>query len=128
MYRLPSNFQIMKSYESSTVTLRAILSHPALQRDKIDETMSAMAEAGADAREVDEAIRIGGEATVGVDVDEGELEEELGMLVKEAEMEGEREREMKREAEVREKLEGVSISGVAVDVVEGPAKEPVTAT
>ncbi|KAF9651091.1 hypothetical protein BDM02DRAFT_3127227 [Thelephora ganbajun] len=34
--------QIMKLYQSSTVTLRTILSHPPLQRDKIDETTEAL--------------------------------------------------------------------------------------
>ncbi|KAF9646407.1 hypothetical protein BDM02DRAFT_3118729 [Thelephora ganbajun] len=34
----------MELYESSTVTLRTIISHPPLQRDKIDETMDADAD------------------------------------------------------------------------------------
>ena len=62
--------QIMKSYESSTATLRAILAHPSLQREKIDETMDAMASANADAKDIDEAIRMGTEmaqADAGID-------------------------------------------------------------
>ena len=60
----------MKSYESSTATLRAILSHPSLQRERIDETMDAMASANADAKDIDDAIRIGAavaQADAGVD-------------------------------------------------------------
>ncbi|KAF8892473.1 Snf7-domain-containing protein [Infundibulicybe gibba] len=80
------DIEIMRSYESSTSTLRAILAHPSLQRDSIDKTMEAMAEANADAREMDDAIRIGGEVAVGVEViDDGELEEELEALIQEAE-------------------------------------------
>lgn len=76
--------QIMKSYTSSTVTLRSILSHSALQRDNVDKTMDALAEANADARELDEAIRIGGDVALGVgdNVDESEIEEEWAALVK----------------------------------------------
>jgi charged multivesicular body protein 7 len=79
----------MKTYEKSTATLQVILNHPSLRRDKIDETMDALAAANADAREVDEAIKIGGDtatAEAGV-VDDAELEDELNELVKEAERE-----------------------------------------
>ncbi|OBZ75418.1 hypothetical protein A0H81_04292 [Grifola frondosa] len=80
--------EIMKSYESSTATLRAILAHPSLQRDKIDETMDAMASANADAREVDDAIRMGADmAQMETGIDESELEAELAALVKESESE-----------------------------------------
>ena len=77
----------MKSYESSTVTLRAILAHPSLQRSSIDTTMEALAEANSDAREVDDAVRLGGDIALGVDdaVDDMELEREWMALVKEAE-------------------------------------------
>ena len=81
--------QIMKTYEKSTATLQAILSHPSLRREKIDETMDALAAANANAREVDEAIKIGGDiaaAEAGV-VDDTDLEDELNELVKEAERE-----------------------------------------
>lgn len=79
----------MKTYEKSTATLQTILSHPSLQREKIDETMDALAAANANAREVDEAIKIGGDiaaAEAGL-VDDAELEDELNELVKEAERE-----------------------------------------
>jgi len=76
----------MKSYESSTTTLRAILSHPSLQRDKIEETMDAMFSATEDAKDIDETIRLAGDMG-NQTVDEGELEEELKALVQEAERE-----------------------------------------
>ena len=57
-----------------------------LQRDKIDETMDAMASANADARDIDEAIRTGvAMAQSEAGIDDGELEEELAALVAEAE-------------------------------------------
>ncbi|KAI9570451.1 Snf7-domain-containing protein [Boletus coccyginus] len=83
------DIEIMKTYEKSTATLHAILSHPSLRREKIDETMDALAAANANAREVDEAIKIGGDiaaAETGV-VDDADLEDELNELVKEAERE-----------------------------------------
>jgi charged multivesicular body protein 7 len=92
------HLQIMKSYESSTATLRAILAHPSLQRDHIEETMEAMAEANSEAKDVDEAIRINGNVALGVEEDD-DLEEELKALVGEAEGE-------KLEAE---KLEGMNV-------------------
>lgn len=78
----------MRSYESSTVTLRAILAHPSLERASIDATMDALAEANADAREIDDAVRLGGDIALGVDegVDEDQLEAELRALVPEAEV------------------------------------------
>ncbi|KIM87189.1 hypothetical protein PILCRDRAFT_815664 [Piloderma croceum F 1598] len=94
--------EIMKSYESSTATLQMILAHPSLQRDKIDETMDAMASATSDARDVDEAIKIGGDiAAADAGIDESELEEELRALVKESE----RDREDEAEKEQRARLE-----------------------
>ncbi|KAI0664820.1 Snf7-domain-containing protein [Cubamyces menziesii] len=84
------DIEIMKSYQSSTVTLREILSHQLLQRDKIDETMDAMASANADAREVDDAIQMGAEmAHAEAGVDESELEAELRALVQDVEKEKE---------------------------------------
>ncbi|KAF9075127.1 hypothetical protein BDP27DRAFT_1415505 [Rhodocollybia butyracea] len=95
--------QILKSYKASTTTLRSILSHPSLQRDSIDQTMEAMAEANADAREIDDAVRIGGDIAVGVsDIDDDELEEELKKLTLESEREKE---EMESSTEAR--LDGI---------------------
>ena len=62
--------------------------HPLLRREKIDETMDAMAAANADAREVDDAIQMGAEmAQAETTVDDSELEAELQALVKEVELE-----------------------------------------
>ena len=79
--------KIMKSYDSSAITLRTILAHPSLQRDSIDKTMDALAEANLDAREVDDAVRVGGDVALGTDgiVDDDELEAEWKALVEEAE-------------------------------------------
>jgi len=77
--------EIMDSYESSTATLKAILAHPSLQRSSIDKTMEALAEANVEAREVDDAIRIGGEVGIGDDINDDEVEEEWKALVREAE-------------------------------------------
>lgn len=77
----------MKSYDSSATTLRTILAHPSLQRDNIDKTMDALAEANIDAREVDDAVRLSGDVALGTDgiVDDDELEAEWKALVEEAE-------------------------------------------
>ncbi|KAJ4487765.1 Snf7-domain-containing protein [Lentinula aciculospora] len=75
------DIEILNSYKASTATLRSILSHPSLHRDSIELTMEAMAEANADAREIDEAIKIGGDVAVGIsNIDDAELEEELNRL------------------------------------------------
>ena len=76
----------MKSYDSSAITLRTILAHPSLQRDSIDKTMDALAEANLDAREVDDAVRISGDVALGASgiVDDDELEAEWKALVEEA--------------------------------------------
>lgn len=80
--------QIMKTYESSTATLKAILNHPSLRRDKIEETMDALAASTADAREIDDAIRMGGDmAAAEAGIDDAELEAELNALVEETEKE-----------------------------------------
>ena len=96
----------MKTYESSTATLCAILAHPSLQKDAIDATMDALAEVNADAKEVDNAIRVGTDLAVGVDdMDDGELEEELKGLVLELEKEKKEQEELDRAKELRKRLE-----------------------
>ncbi|KAJ3862385.1 Snf7-domain-containing protein [Lentinula novae-zelandiae] len=76
------DIEILNSYRASTATLRSILLHPSLNRDSIEQTMEAMAEANADAKEIDEAVRIGGDVAIGVtDFDDAELEEELHRLI-----------------------------------------------
>src|SRR5882757_4861141 len=78
----------MKLYESSTVTLRTILSHPSLQRDKIDETMEALHSATEDAKDVDLTIRLASEAEQATTIDDEEIERELRALVRDVEAEG----------------------------------------
>ncbi|KDQ09179.1 hypothetical protein BOTBODRAFT_117543 [Botryobasidium botryosum FD-172 SS1] len=100
------DIEIMKTYETSTKTLKSLLAHPTLQRDHIDKTMESMSDVFADHAEIEEAIRMGGEdarRAGGVeDADEDELQAELQMLVKE---EKEREEKEQREKEEREKIE-----------------------
>lgn len=75
----------MKSYETSAATLRAILAHPSLERTHVDATIDALASANADAREIDEAIRIGADSATGAaDIDEDEIAAELAALADEA--------------------------------------------
>ena len=95
----------MKSYESSTATLRAILAHPSLQRDKIDETMDAMAAAQADAADIDVAIRMGADmAQADAGIDDSELQDELTALIKEAENEKTAANKVREEQAVAMKL------------------------
>jgi charged multivesicular body protein 7 len=75
----------MKSYASSTTTLRAILAHSSLAHENINKTMDALADANRDANEVDDAIRISGNVALGVAIDDDEIEEELKALVREGE-------------------------------------------
>ena len=80
----------MKSYESSTTTLRTLLAHPSLQRDAIDQTLDALAATNADAKDVDDAVRMGGDMAMveaGIEIDDAELEAELAKLVEEGERE-----------------------------------------
>ncbi|KJA27470.1 hypothetical protein HYPSUDRAFT_35364 [Hypholoma sublateritium FD-334 SS-4] len=78
---------ILKSYETSVVTLRAILAHPSLERSSIDKTMEALADANADAKEIDNAVRFGGDIAVGVNenIDDEEVEAQWKAMVKELE-------------------------------------------
>ncbi|KAF9564411.1 hypothetical protein CPC08DRAFT_631278 [Agrocybe pediades] len=114
------DIDIMKSYESSTSTLRAILAHPSLERSAIDKTMEALAEANADAKEVDDAVRLGGNLAVGVDdamIDDDELEAELRALAAEAEAE----RKTKESEETSRKLSAAG--NVPSDVGSDAVKE-----
>lgn len=113
----------MKSYESSTNALRAILGHPSLQRESIEATMDALAEANADAREVDDAVRVGGDLAVGVD--DSDLEEELKALAREAEAEAEAEPETEA-ARVASKLGSIAVGVRNVDP--GAVKTPILAS
>ena len=84
----------MSQYESSTATLKTILSHPSLQRDAVDATLDAMADANAEARSVDDAIRSGlevSQAEGAADIDDEEISRELEELMEEARREKEKE-------------------------------------
>jgi charged multivesicular body protein 7 len=76
----------VKTYESSTATLRALLAHPSLGRDSMERTFDALADANADARELDEAVRSGMDVGLGMNVspDEDEIKAELAALEAEA--------------------------------------------
>jgi charged multivesicular body protein 7 len=104
--------QIMKAYETSTSTLRTILSDPALQRDRVDATLDAMAEANAEYKEIEETIEAGMPDT-GEVVDEDELAKELEALVQEREREEkeEKERKERQEREAKERRERELIEG-----------------
>ncbi|KAI0306317.1 hypothetical protein B0F90DRAFT_1862978 [Multifurca ochricompacta] len=84
------DIQIVKTYESSTATLRALLAHPSIQRDALERTFDALADANADARELDETVRSNLDVALGVSTsleDEDEIDAELAALVAEAEVE-----------------------------------------
>lgn len=98
------SLQIMKTYEKSTTTLQAILSHPSLQRERVEETIDALAAANATAREVDDAIKIGSDMAA-AEIDDSDLEAELKELVKEVE----NEREEAEEWTVLEKLQSTAV-------------------
>ncbi|KIY43493.1 hypothetical protein FISHEDRAFT_8490, partial [Fistulina hepatica ATCC 64428] len=76
--------EIVKAYSSSTATLRMVLSHPSLQREEIEKTMEAMAEANADACDVRETVELHTQTAVGMEAaDDTDIERELAELVKE---------------------------------------------
>lgn len=114
------DIEIMKSYESSTMTLRAILAHPSLQRESIETTMDALAEVNADAKEVDEAVRIGADIAIGVSdtIYDGDLEEELRGLVEEAEREKVAAGTEREIAAINARLERIQVPSELPEVVE----------
>jgi hypothetical protein len=80
----------VKTYESSNAALRALLAHPSLKRDAVERTFDALADANADARELDEAVRSGMDMALGADVspdDEDDIKAELAALEAEAKAE-----------------------------------------
>ncbi|KAG6851263.1 hypothetical protein H0H93_011699 [Arthromyces matolae] len=123
------DIEIMKSYESSTATLRTILSHHSLQKEFIDATMDALAEVNADAKEVDDVVRMGADIAVDIDnVDDGELEEELKALVVESEAEN-REQEELDKRHLKERLAAIGdvpseVSGLTSEGA--PSKVPLS--
>ncbi|THH33948.1 hypothetical protein EUX98_g205 [Antrodiella citrinella] len=90
--------EILKSYQTSAATLRAVLAHPMLQRDKVDETMEAMASANEDAREIDDIIRSGTEIAQGNIIDDSELDAELQAMVAQADAERKQQERRQQEA------------------------------
>ena len=73
----------MKTYESSTATLRTLLNDPALQRESVDKTLEALADAHADAKEIEDVVTVGGKVAgeaAGYEIDEDELADELERL------------------------------------------------
>jgi charged multivesicular body protein 7 len=86
VHRIAIPLQIMETYKSSTATLKSILSHPSLQREYVESTMEALAEANDDAKEIEQVIRAGGDlAAAEAGIDDSELELELAALTKEVE-------------------------------------------
>ena len=127
----------MKAYETSTMTLKSLLAHPSLKRDKINETMEAMAEAAADHAEIDEAIKLGGAgvaAAAGMTIDDDELQEELQQMIDEKEreeaeakekeaLEEVRKAEERREAEGQKEKEREAQAGKQHNETEGRKRE-----
>jgi charged multivesicular body protein 7 len=104
----------VKTYESSTTTLRALLAHPSLQRDAVERTFDALADAHADARELDEAVRAGMDVAFDVSAsleDEDKIKLELAAL--EAEAEAEAEAQAKEKARQPVALEVMRHEGIS---------------
>ena len=105
----------MKAYESSSATLRDLLAHPSLQRDAVERTFDALADANADARELDEAVRSGMDVALGVDVslgDEDDIKAELAALEAEAKADARR-KENAQQPEAMTMTRGESVSDAA---------------
>ncbi|TRM62605.1 hypothetical protein BD626DRAFT_403645 [Schizophyllum amplum] len=129
--------EIMKSYNLSTSTLRSILSHPSLQREEVEKTMEALAEANVDAREISETVTVNVDTAVGADtIDDGLVEDELAALIREAEAESkaskeeskvakEEERDTAKAEEIQRQLE--SAGAVPDGVLRQPERERVAA-
>lgn len=71
----------MKAYETSAKALGDLLSHPSLQSQNVEQTMSRLADTLADHAEIEQTISINGAQAV--EVDDDELEVELRALIKE---------------------------------------------
>jgi charged multivesicular body protein 7 len=79
--------QILKAYEASTTTLRALLSHPALQRENVEGILESMREANDEAEEIDDVIQTETKLNMEGVVNEDELEKELEELIMESKRE-----------------------------------------
>ena len=98
----------MKQYASSTATLRMLLADPSLQREHVEQTMEAMADASAAYREVEDVIRLGNEqAATDAGIDESELEAELASLVEDVKREEKERRETEEAQDKAAKLPSV---------------------
>lgn len=77
----------MAAYETSNTTLRALLANPLLDADRVEKTTTQLADTLADQKEIDDAIRIGGQVAIGAGGVEGgdddELAKELEELIQE---------------------------------------------
>lgn len=60
-----------------TATLKAVLSPPSPQRERVDKTREALAAANANAHEPDDSISIAGDVPLGVDDNADEVEVEV---------------------------------------------------
>jgi charged multivesicular body protein 7 len=88
--------EVMSAYEASTAALASALSDPRLSPDRIAATTDALADALADQREIDDAVRLGGDLANPA-IDEDELEKELAALVLEDKEEKEAKERKERE-------------------------------
>jgi charged multivesicular body protein 7 len=121
-----SDIEIMAAYETSTSTLKTILSDPSLDLDHVEKTTEALAEVMANQEEVDSAIRLGGEIAVGsggVVVDDDELRKELEDMVKEEKAAREKETEKPLPSLSKEPEVGVEVEVPATNSRSAKASE-----
>jgi len=93
--------------------------------------MDALAEVNADAKEVDEAVRIGGDVAIGVeDARDEDLEEELRTLVEEVEREKADANNEQESAATKARLEepGVQVPSEVAEVEEAKVQVGVLAS
>jgi len=105
-----TNIETMKAYELSSNTLKSILSHPSLQRDKVEETLNAMTAATDEHHIISDEIKFALESTQQTTVDEDEIAAELANLLKDVKAEEEakaRKAEEAKEEELAQKLPSV---------------------
>ncbi|KAG8945654.1 hypothetical protein FRC04_000615 [Tulasnella sp. 424] len=92
--------EIMKAYDTSARTLRAVLQNPLLQQESIEATMERMSDVLADHKEIEDAIKLGNDlaaSSAGApEADDEELKDELEMLIEEQRKEEEEEKEKER--------------------------------
>ena len=93
----------MEAYETSTRTLRTALADPRLQRERVEATMDGMAEALADHREIEDAMKLG-EIGIVPETDDDELAAELADLQEEVRKEEKAKEETARAEELERKL------------------------